>query len=172
VSVLSDRRVWLAAVVALVVLVVDQITKAVVDEAMSLHQTIPVLPFFSLTYVRNTGAAFGLFSGAPDGLRVPLFISVTVVALVLLVSFLRSLPADRWLLAGAVGGILGGAIGNFVCRLRYGEVIDFFHLHWGDFSWPMFNVADSAITVGAVIVLLTSVRAPAEAEGEGSTTSG
>jgi len=169
VSLLEDRRLWLAALVALVVLVVDQITKAIVADEMRLHQTIPLLPFFSLTYVRNTGAAFGLFGGAPDGLRVPLFIGVTVVALVLLVSFLRSVPSDRWLLTGAVGGILGGAVGNFICRLRFGEVIDFFHLHWGDLSWPMFNIADTAITVGAVIVLLTSVKAPAEAEGEGST---
>lgn len=171
-SLWNDRRLWLAALVALIVLVVDQITKAVVADSMLLHQSIPLLPFFSLTYVRNSGAAFGLLSNAPEALRIPLFIGVTIVALVLLVSFLRSVPADRWMLTGAVGGILGGAVGNFICRVRFGEVIDFFHLHWGNFDWPMFNVADTAISIGAVVVLLTSLKAPAEAESEGSTSAG
>jgi signal peptidase II len=62
------------------------------------------------------------------------------------------------MLVWALGGILGGAVGNFICRLRYGEVVDFFHFHWGGWSWPMFNVADSAITVGVVIVLVESLR--------------
>ena len=156
----ADRHLRVAALVALAVLLVDQATKAVVEHTMVLHQTIPLTPFFALTYVRNTGAAFGLLADAPAALRLPLFVVVTVVALLALGAYLRSMPPQRPWLAASVGGILGGALGNLVCRLRYGEVIDFLHLHWGSLSWPMFNVADSAITVGVVIVLFESFRAP------------
>jgi signal peptidase II len=155
---MTDARLRQAVLVALLVVAVDQVTKAIVERTMTLHESIPILPGFSLTYVRNTGAAFGMLSGAPAGLRLPLFVLVTVVAVWALVSYLRAAPAQRWMLLWALGGILGGAVGNFICRVRYGEVVDFFHLHWGEWSWPMFNIADSAITVGVVIVLLESLR--------------
>jgi signal peptidase II len=166
---MNDTRLRRAVLVAIVVVVVDQITKAIVERSMTLHETIPILPGFSLTYVRNTGAAFGMLSGAPAGLRLPLFLLVTVVAVWALVSYLRDAPAHRRVLVWALGGILGGAVGNFICRARYGEVVDFFHLHWGGWSWPMFNLADSAISVGVAIVLLESLRRDAP---EPATTTG
>ena len=153
-----DPRLRQALLVALVVVTLDQLTKAIVERSMGLYESIPIVPGFSLTYVRNTGAAFGMLAGAPPSLRLPLFLLVTAVAIWALVSYLRATPAHRRMLVWALGGILGGAIGNFICRMRYGEVVDFFHLHWGDWSWPMFNVADSAITVGVVIVILESLR--------------
>lgn len=168
---MTDTRLRQALLVALVVLAVDQITKAIVERTMALHETIPILPGFSLTYVRNTGAAFGILSGAPPSLRVPLFLLVTAVAIWALVSYLRATPAHRRVLVWALGGILGGAVGNFICRMRYGDVVDFFHLHWGAWSWPMFNVADSAISVGVAIVLVESLRGnETEAGGEPATT--
>ena len=133
-------------------------TKAIVERAMVLHETIPLLPVFSLTYVRNTGAAFGVFGAAPAGIRLPLFLLVTVAAAWALISMLRRARPGQRLLVGALGAILGGAAGNFICRVRYGEVIDFLDAHWGALHWPAFNVADSAITVGVLIVLLTSLR--------------
>jgi signal peptidase II len=154
----SDPRLRLAALVALTVLVVDQVTKAIVERAMIPNESIPLLPFFALTYVRNTGAAFGLLAAAPAGLRLPLFLAVTLVAGVALVAYLRRTPREQRWLVGALGGILGGAVGNLVCRVRYGEVIDFLDLHWGDLHWPMFNVADTAISVGVAIVLLHTAR--------------
>jgi signal peptidase II len=155
---MTDTRLRQALLVALVVVALDQVTKAIVERSMVLYESIPIVPGFSLTYVRNTGAAFGMLAGAPPSLRLPLFLLVTAVAIWALVSYLRATPAHRRILVWALGGILGGAIGNFICRMRYGEVVDFFHLHWGDWSWPMFNVADSAITVGVVIVVLESLR--------------
>jgi signal peptidase II len=155
---MNDPRLRQAVLVALVVVAVDQLTKAIVERTMTLYQSIPILPGFSLTYVRNTGAAFGMLSGAPAGLRLPLFLGVTVIAIWALVSYLRAASSHRRMLVWALGGILGGAVGNFICRLRYGEVVDFFHLHWGEWSWPMFNVADSAITVCVLIVLFESLR--------------
>lgn len=166
---MTDVRLRQAVFVALLVVAVDQLTKAIVERTMALHETIPLIPGFSLTYVRNTGAAFGMLSGAPAGLRLPLFLLVTVVAVWALVSYLRAAPAHRRVLVWALGGILGGAVGNFICRARYGEVVDFFHLHWGEWSWPMFNVADSAISVGVAIVLLESLRRD---EPEPATTTG
>ena len=157
-SVAADPRFRLAALVALAVVVVDQLTKAVVARSMELHETIPLAPFFSLTYVRNTGAAFGVLGAAPAAVRLPLFLLVTVAAAWALVSMLRRARAGQRALVASLGAILGGAAGNFVCRLRYGEVIDFLDAHWGDLHWPAFNVADSAITVGVLLVLLASVR--------------
>jgi signal peptidase II len=158
VSALTDRRFRLAALVALGVVVVDQVTKAIVERSMGLHESIPLLPVFSLTYVRNSGAAFGIFGAAPAGVRLPLFLLVTVAAAWALVSMLRHARSDQRVLVSALGGILGGAAGNAICRMRYGEVIDFLDAHWGDLHWPAFNVADSAITVGVIVVLLFSLR--------------
>ena len=149
-----DSRIRLATLIAVAVVVVDQATKAVVASSMMLHESIPLLPFFALTYVRNTGAAFGVLGAAPSSVRLPLFLGVTVVAAGALVSFLRRTPPDhRWLI-GALGAILGGALGNLVCRVRFGEVVDFLDLHWGDLHWPRVNVADSAITIGVTLVLV------------------
>src|SRR5262245_14821252 len=168
---MRDPRLRQALLVAILVVVIDQVTKAIVERTMTLYETIPLLPIFSLTYVRNTGAAFGLLSGAPAGLRLPLFVLVTLVAFWALFSYLRAAPAHRRALVWALGGILGGAVGNFICRMRYGEVVDFFHLHYAGWSWPMFNVADSAISVGVTVVLLESLRGRgAQATEEPATT--
>ena len=147
---------------ALVVLALDQATKAVVQDTMTLGESIPLLPVLSLTYVRIPGAAFGLLGGLPPGVRFPLLLAVTVVALGVLVQLARETPTARWATLLAIGGVLGGAAGNLVCRVRYGEVVDFVHLHWGTWYWPMFNVADSAITVGVIVVAISSLRGDAE----------
>ena len=152
-----DSRVRRAAIVAVVVIVIDQVTKAIVPHVLALHDTVAITPFFAFTYVRNTGAAFGLLAAAPSGLRVPLFLTVTVVAVGALFSYLRQTPPSHRWMVGALGGILGGAVGNLICRIRYGEVIDFLLLHWGEWQWPVFNVADAAITVGVSIILAHSL---------------
>jgi signal peptidase II len=128
--------------------------------------------FFYITHVRNTGAAFGLFSDAPQIPRLTFFISVSLVAVGIIISFYRKLsPGDR-LAALALGLILGGALGNLSDRIFRQEVVDFLHFRlWGGYAWPDFNVADSAIVLGVgllVLELLASEgeqRAPAS-EGE------
>jgi signal peptidase II len=154
----SDPRIRLVVGVAVAVVIVDQVTKAVVARSFGLHESVPLAPFFALTYLRNTGAAFGLFAAAPAAVRLPLFVAVTGVALGALIGFVRRTPPGARGLLAALGGILGGAVGNLICRLRFGEVIDFLDVHWGDLHWPAFNVADSAITVGVVVVLLDAFR--------------
>jgi signal peptidase II len=163
VTVLADSRLRLAGLVAAAVLIADQVTKAVIELTMVPHQTIDVLPFFALSYVRNTGAAFGVLAAAPPGIRLPLFFAVTLAAVGALVSFLRRTAPDQRSLVAALGAVLGGALGNLVCRVRYGEVIDFADLHWGALHWPAFNVADAAITVGVAVVMLHGLRARADA---------
>jgi len=162
-SLLADQRVRVATCVALAIIVLDQVTKAIVEQTMQLHQSIELTPFVALTYVRNTGAAFGVLGAMPASIRLPLFLVVTIVALGVIVSTLRRTPADRRWLLGSLGAIVGGAIGNLICRIRYGEVIDFLDAHWGDAHWPAFNVADSAITVGVAIVLLQGLLEPSGA---------
>jgi signal peptidase II len=130
----TDARVRLATIVAAAVLVADQATKAIVAAWMIPGKpgSTDLLPFFALTYVRNTGAAFGLLADRPPEIRVPLLLVVTVVAVGALVSFLRRTSPDHRWLVGALGGILGGALGNLICRVFRGEVIDFLDVHWGE----------------------------------------
>lgn len=155
----GSQRTVVVAVAAMLVLVLDQVTKEIVQRTMTVGESIEVLPVLSLTYVRNPGAAFGMLGGLPAGIRLPLLVAITMVALWVLVGLVRETPPDRRGTLVAIGGVLGGAAGNLVCRVRYGEVVDFVHLHWGEWYWPMFNVADSAITVGVIVIAISSLRA-------------
>jgi len=135
---------------------IDLITKYLVETHLHFGDKREVIEgFFYLTHVRNPGAAFGLFATAPAVLRLTFFISISFVAIGIIISFFRKLaPGDR-LSALALGCILGGAIGNLVDRIRYGEVVDFLHFRlWKGYSWPDFNFADSFIVVGVALLVL------------------
>jgi signal peptidase II len=148
----------LAASIALAVIVLDQVTKLAVVRSMDLHESIPLIDgLFSLTYVRNTGAAFGLLAGRMEAVRVPFFLLVSAGAVVLLGFFLRSLADDRRWMAVACGCVAGGALGNMIDRVFLGEVIDFLDVYVRDWHWPAFNVADMAITIGVAFLALDSV---------------
>ncbi len=149
----------LPLLLALSIVVVDQITKLMIDSSMRLHQSIPVVEgFINLTYVRNTGGAFSLLADAPAGLRIPLFVGVAFAAVVGLVWYLRSLPREDWLSRVACGLVLGGAVGNLVDRVLQGSVVDFVDVYVAGWHWPAFNVADSGISIGVVLLLLRSWR--------------
>lgn len=148
----------------LVVLVLDIATKIAIDTHLSYADRIPIIPgFFYLTHVRNTGAAFGLFADAPQVYRLVFFISVSLVAVGIIVAFYRKLsPGDR-LAALALGLILGGAVGNLIDRIFRQEVVDFLHFRlWRNYSWPDFNVADSAIVVGVGLLVLELLASEGE----------
>ena len=144
---------------ALAVVVLDQATKAWVLATFELHETLPVIPgWFHLTYIRNPGAAFGLFSGHAEAFRRPFFLVVTAVALAAILAILWRAPRGRpWLLM-ALGLVFGGAVGNLIDRVRWGEVVDFLDVFWRTHHWPAFNVADSAITVGAALLIAEGFR--------------
>jgi signal peptidase II len=148
----------------LIVLALDLATKIAIDTHLSYADRIPVIPgFFYITHVRNTGAAFGLFADAPQLYRMIFFISVSLIAVGIIISFFRKLsPGDR-LAALALGLILGGAIGNLIDRIFRQEVIDFLHFRlWRGYSWPDFNVADSAIVVGVGFLMLELLASEGE----------
>jgi signal peptidase II len=146
-----------------IILVLDRLTKIIVDRTMSLHQSIPIIDgFFSLTYVRNTGAAFGILSGSHEAFRLPFLILVSVLALGFVVVMLKRLRDEERGLITALSFIIGGAIGNLVDRVLYGEVIDFLDFYWSHYHWPAFNLADSCITVGVLITLYYLIRVKGE----------
>ncbi|MCP9438902.1 MAG: signal peptidase II [Nitrospira sp.] len=137
-----------------VVIAVDQITKLRVMQTMRLHESIPIIPnFFSLTYIRNPGAAFGLLAGSSQTFRMIFFGATSLFALGLLSAILLRMPERDRMGRFSVAGILGGAIGNLIDRIKYGEVIDFLDFYINDYHWPAFNVADSAITVGVIFLI-------------------
>jgi signal peptidase II len=147
----------------LTILVLDQLTKMIVDRTMSLHQSIPIIDgLFNLTYVRNTGAAFGIFAGSHEAFRLPFLILVSVLALGFVVVMLKRLRDEETGLITALSLIIGGAIGNLIDRVLYGEVIDFLDFYWSNYHWPAFNVADSCITIGVLITLFYLIKAKGE----------
>jgi signal peptidase II len=149
----------LAGLIGGAVLVLDQVTKALVENTMTMHQSIEIIPnLASLTYLRNTGAAFGFLAGARSGLRIVFFALISSVAIGCIVYLIRGLRPQQKTLLLSLSLILGGAVGNLIDRLRLGEVIDFIDLHWYDIHWPAFNVADSAISIGVVILFLHMLR--------------
>jgi signal peptidase II len=164
---MNSKTFWVVAIVT-VILFLDQATKVLIVQSLAMHESVPVFEsFFHITHVRNTGAAFSLLAQAPESFRQPFFLVTTVLAVAALLFFLRNVDeADTWTIA-AIAGILGGAIGNFIDRVLYGEVVDFLLLHWRGYYWPAFNVADSCITIGVIGLLWSSFRARrAEAEND------
>jgi len=143
-----------------IILVADQLTKFIVDQTMPLHHSIPVIEnLFSLTYVRNTGAAFGIFASSAAAFRLPILIGFSILAIGFIIMMLRRLPDRETGLITALAFILGGAVGNLIDRVAYGEVIDFLDFYWSRYHWPAFNLADSFITMGVVITLFYLIKA-------------
>ncbi len=141
--------------VAGVVIIIDQLTKLWIMRNFQLHEQKNIIPgFFDLVYVTNTGAAFGILSGNQNLMRQLFFVGVALVALVVIVYAYMHLKEQGKLFVFSLGLIGGGAIGNLVDRLRFGSVVDFLDFYVGDYHWPAFNAADSAITVGVGLFLL------------------
>jgi len=148
------RWLWLS----LVVVLLDQATKLLVERLMALHETMALVPgLLNLTRMHNSGAAFSFLAGA-GGWQRWFFISVALlVSAVIMIWLTRLRRNERWL-AAALALVLGGALGNVWDRLAHGYVIDFIDLYYGQWHWPAFNVADSAITIGAAMILIDAVR--------------
>lgn len=141
--------------VALAVIFLDQASKLAIIRSLQLGQGFPVIPgFFDIVFVLNPGAAFGFLASLSERVRNPLFILISVIAVILIVVYhTRYLHVHR-LVSLALGLILGGAVGNLVDRLRWGMVVDFLDVHVGPYHWPAFNLADSAISVGVGLMIL------------------
>lgn len=154
------------AAIAGAVITIDQATKMYVHTHFGLHESIEVIQgFFNLTYVRNYGAAFGFLADSHQTFREIFFLSMPPVALLVILAILRGvLETDRWQIV-SLSLVFGGAIGNYIDRIRFRYVIDFLDFHiQKKYTWPAFNIADSAIVVGVSILLfleLTRTRSAA-----------
>jgi len=146
---------WLSAVV----IVLDQYGKWLAETQLVPHQPLALLPSLNLALMYNTGAAFSFLSDA-GGWQRWLFTGLAVIVSVGLVIWLARLPARQRLVAMALALILGGAIGNVIDRIRFGHVIDFIQVYYSDWYFPAFNAADSAITLGVILLLLDAVLKP------------
>ncbi len=145
------KWLWLSVIA----LVLDQASKLLVDHTIQLYQSIAIAPFFNLTYVHNTGAAFSFLSDA-GGWQRWLFAALAVTISAVLIVWLTRLQKHETLLAIALSLVLGGAVGNLIDRVLYGYVIDFLDVYVGTWHWPAFNIDDSAITIGVGLMLAES----------------
>ena len=150
----SGLMLWLG--IALVVVLLDQASKIMMNQFLLYGQSETITSYFNLVMVYNKGAAFSFLSDQPGWQRY-FFTAVSVIASLFILWMLRRNPTQR-LFCWSLALILGGAIGNLIDRIAYGHVIDFLDFHVGGWHWPAFNVADSAITVGAILFVLDEFR--------------
>ena len=152
---MTEKSKWFLLALA-VTLPLDQLTKYAIVARLGYGERLAVVPgLLDLTYVRNPGGAFSFFASGAYEWRMAFFVGATSVALVLLLIFLARHEPHARLSPLALGAIMGGALGNLIDRLVHGEVIDFLDVHlFGGYTWPTFNVADSAIVVGVALMVL------------------
>jgi signal peptidase II len=143
---------------AISVVLLDQVTKACIVSAMLLHDSFAIIKgFLNITYVRNPGAAFGFLANASPLFRTIFFIAVSFFAVGLIFYYIvKSKEGPGFIFALSL--ILGGALGNLIDRLRFGEVIDFIDVYVSSYHWPAFNAADSAISIGAAIIIFEVLK--------------
>lgn len=146
---------WLG--LSLLILVLDQVSKLWVIAHFRLYESVEILPSVNLTYVHNMGAAFSFLSSA-GGWQRWFFVAIAIIAVIVIVVWLSRLkPNEKWM-AVTLSLILGGAVGNLYDRISYGYVVDFIDVYYGSHHWPVFNVADSAISIGVLMMLIDIFR--------------
>ena len=156
--------------IALFVIVLDRLAKLVVEHKIPLHDGIQIIPgFFRLTHLENRGAAFGLFADSPSPWKIGALVLFSVIALVVVSALLWKNSHTISITGIGLALILGGAVGNLWDRLTTGHVIDFLLFYVGRYQWPAFNVADSAIVVGATLLVYEIVftKGPTEEKAKG-----
>ncbi len=152
---LFKQTAWRWWWLILLLIVLDQLTKQLVHQQMALYDSIDLLPFFNLTYVRNYGAAFSFLSDA-GGWQRWFFTGIAVGISVVIAIWMSRLNRSQTKLSLALSLVLAGAIGNLIDRSVYGYVIDFFHLYYQNWHYPAFNIADSVICIGAALLIWDS----------------
>jgi signal peptidase II len=135
--------------IVLLVIATDQITKYIINYYIGIYDSVRIFPFLHIVNVRNTGAAFGMLKGIDSNF----FIFISIIAIVFVIIMLKKKTYNSF----GLSLLLGGAIGNLIDRLIYGYVTDFIDISFGRFHWPAFNVADSSLTIGIAIILITSI---------------
>jgi len=147
--------------ITILVIVLDQLTKILADQYLQYHQSVEVIPMFNLTLMYNKGAAFSFLANA-GGWQRWFFLTLTSAVSIFIFLWIRKLKTHQILQYSALALILGGAIGNLIDRAIYGHVIDFLDVYFNQHHWPAFNIADSAITVGAILLIYDTLKNPHE----------
>lgn len=142
---------------SLILVIADQLTKMMVLGSLELYESIEITSFFSLTHVHNYGAAFS-FLADEDGWQQYFLVSISAIASIAIILWMSKTSTNQPYKLIALSLILSGAIGNLIDRAVFGFVIDFINLHYQDFYWPVFNVADTAITLGVILLLLVDFK--------------
>jgi signal peptidase II len=151
---MMKRKYWILLIVFVCLLALDQASKLLIARLLPLHQSIEVVPgFFAITHIENRGAAFGLLAGLPGAGT--FFVIISLIAIVLIGAYFRWIKDEEVWTPLCLALVLTGAVGNLVDRFRLGSVVDFLDVQYRGWHWPAFNVADSCITVG---VLLLAVK--------------
>lgn len=150
------KKYILLMAIAGFIIAIDQLIKIYVHTHFQLGESLPVVPgFFNITYVRNPGAAFGFLAESHPSFRELFFLSMPPVALVIILMILRGVPDSDKIQTIALCSVFGGAIGNYIDRIRFRYVIDFLDFHIKEkYTWPAFNIADMAIVCGVIVLLL------------------
>jgi signal peptidase II len=143
------KWLWISALTV----ILDQASKIAVDSTMKLYESMAIIPFFNLTYVHNTGAAFSFLAHA-GGWQRWLFASLALIVSISIGIWIKRLQSHEKLLAISLSLVLGGAVGNLIDRVSYGYVIDFLDIYYKTWHWPAFNIADSAICIGVALMLM------------------
>lgn len=162
------NKISFVTIICVLFVLFDQVTKYLIVEQIPLYSRVSLLPFLDLTHIRNPGVAFGFLSNLPENFRFYFFIIVFLLAIVLISLFIRNTPFKEKLMLVSLSLILSGAIGNSIDRLRQGYVTDFIDFHWfGDpkLHWPPFNIADSCITVGVILLIVHTLFFSKHKEG-------
>lgn len=148
-------KLYVTVLIVSILVAVDQLTKNLVLAQFRLGESLVVIEnFFNLTFVKNFGAAFGFLSQSHPEFREIFFLTMPPVAMIVIAILLKQAPEKDRLQIFALSGILGGALGNYIDRLRFRYVVDFLDFHWfNQYSWPAFNIADSAIVIGVIILI-------------------
>ena len=154
-----NRKYTIFSLTLIIVLLLDQVTKIFINSSFVLYESLNIIPgLFNITYIRNPGAAFGFLADADPMFRSIFFIAVSIVAVAIIVVVILKIKADELLSTFGLSLILGGALGNLIDRIRLGEVIDFLDFYLGSYHWPAFNLADSAISIGAGLLIWEIMR--------------
>ena len=153
------RRYAILGAAALFAFVLDQASKWLVMRTIPMHRPVEVIPgFFDLVNLRNRGAAFGFLNRSDIEWQFWLFLGATLAAVAAIVVLVRGMRDEDTVLASGLGLVLGGALGNLLDRLRFRAVVDFLDVYWRDWHWPAFNIADSAICLGAFLACIVLCR--------------
>ncbi|GBE05697.1 MAG TPA: signal peptidase II [Nitrospirae bacterium] len=146
------RKIFFSPAVVFAVILLDYFTKWIIETRVHPREVINVLPFLNIVNVKNTGAAFGMLSGLDNRI----FIAIAIIAIILVITYILKTTDNFEALS--VSLILGGAVGNLLDRLKIGKVVDFIDFFAGEWHWPAFNVADSALTIGIILFVLANIR--------------